>query len=623
MACVTASFTALDSVRACLPVIVPSSLLRLSQGASSSSGRLCHRQCARKHCLASGFSGTRLDGTRLKRIRSSSKVFVVEARKKNIIEVEQDQSEGSDDEREKKGLDILEASDTSVWLEDLYQLDDGEDDIEENLCLDGVVKVYCTHSEPDYSLPWQKQRQFMSTGSGFVISGRRLLTNAHCVEHHTQVQVKKRGDDTKFVARVLAEGPDCDLALLTVDSEEFWEAVEPLKFGSLPRLQDPVIVVGYPMGGETISVTSGVVSRIEVTSYVHGASELLGVQIDAAINAGNSGGPAFNEEGECVGIAFQSLKDMDVENIGFVIPTAVIFHFLKDFEQNGRYTGFPSLAVWWQKLENSAMRASLKMKSGQKGVLIRRVEPLAPVASVVKAGDVLLSFDGVPIANEGTVSFRTGERIDFEFLVTQKFSGETAELELLRDGKELKVQTVFKPPVRLVPVHLASKMPSYFIVAGLVFVPLCFPYLESECDLGEAEVSGKLREIARNGMVEFEDQQVIVMSQVLAHPVNAGYENLQNVEVLTFNGEKIRNLRQFSRLVDSCTEEFMRFELERHILVVLETKSARLANEQILRDFHVPSERSLDLVEGHTPVTSHEINGRDALPGSIQPAAAA
>ena len=57
-----------------------------------------------------------------------------------------------------------------------------------------------------------------------------------------------------------------------------------------------------------MSVTSGVVSRIEVTSYVHGAAELLGIQIDAAINSGNSGGPAFNNQGECVGIAFQSLK---------------------------------------------------------------------------------------------------------------------------------------------------------------------------------------------------------------------------------------------------------------------------------------------------------------------------
>lgn len=69
----------------------------------------------------------------------------------------------------------------------------------------------------------------------------------------------------------------------------------------------------YPVGGDTMSVTQGVVSRIEVTSYVHGAAELLGIQVDAAINSGNSGGPAFNEHGQCVGIAFQSLRNEDVE----------------------------------------------------------------------------------------------------------------------------------------------------------------------------------------------------------------------------------------------------------------------------------------------------------------------
>uniref|UniRef100_A0A7I3ZCU6 Uncharacterized protein n=1 Tax=Physcomitrium patens TaxID=3218 RepID=A0A7I3ZCU6_PHYPA len=71
--------------------------------------------------------------------------------------------------------------------------------------------------------------------------------------------------------------------MLTVSNDEFWEDVTPVNFGSLPRLQDGVTVVGYPIGGDTILLTSGVVSRIEVTSYVHGATELLGVQVRSAV----------------------------------------------------------------------------------------------------------------------------------------------------------------------------------------------------------------------------------------------------------------------------------------------------------------------------------------------------
>lgn len=269
--------------------------------------------------------------------------------------------------------------------------------------MDAVVKVFCTHTEPNFSLPWQRKRQFSSSSSGFVISGRRVLTNAHSVEHYTQVKLKKRGSDVKYVATVLAIGTECDIALLTVEDDEFWLDVSSVEFGELPALQDAVTVVGYPIGGDTISVTSGVVSRIEILSYVHGSTELLGLQIDAAINSGNSGGPAFNDKGNCVGIAFQSLKHDDAENIGYVIPTPVITHFIQDYEKNGSYTGFPILGVEWQKMENPDLRKSMGMKDNQKGVRIRRIDPTGPEHKVLKPSDIILSFDGVDIANDGTV----------------------------------------------------------------------------------------------------------------------------------------------------------------------------------------------------------------------------
>ncbi|CAK7348234.1 unnamed protein product [Dovyalis caffra] len=329
--------------------------------------------------------------------------------------------------------------------------------------LDAVVKVYCTHTEPDYSLPWQKQRQYTSTGSAFMIGNGKLLTNAHCVEYYTQVKLKKRGDDTKYVAKVLARGVDCDIALLSVESEKFWEGAEPLDFGLLPRLQDAVTVVGYPLGGDTISVTKGVVSRIEVTSYAHGSSDLLGIQIDAAINPGNSGGPAFNEQGECIGVAFQVYRSEEVENIGYVIPTTVVSHFLNDYDRNGKYTefdvdkqcmlfsGFPSLGVLLQKLENPALRACLKVQSNE-GVLVRRVEPTSDANRVIKEGDVIVSFDDVHVGCEGTVPFRSNERIAFRYLIS-----DVAELGIIRAGSFMKVQVVLNPRVHLLKLLAKSR----------------------------------------------------------------------------------------------------------------------------------------------------------------------
>ncbi|KAL7161597.1 hypothetical protein ACSBR2_042127 [Camellia fascicularis] len=410
--------------------------------------------------------------------------------------------------------------------------------------MEAVVKVFCAHTEPNFSLPWQRKRQYSSSSSGFVIGGRRVLTNAHSVEHYTQVKLKKRGSDTKYVATVLAIGTECDIAMLTVDSDEFWEGVSPVQFGDLPTLQDAVTVVGYPIGGDTISVTSGVVSRIEILSYVHGSTELLGLQIDAAINSGNSGGPAFNDKGNCVGIAFQSLKHEDVENIGYVIPTPVIMHFIQDYEKNGAYTGFPILGVEWQKMENPDMRISMGMKPDQKGVRIRRIDPTAPESEVLNPSDIILSFDGVDVANDGTVPFRRGERIGFSYLVSQKYTGDIAAIKVLRKSETLKFNVKLKSHRRLIPAHNKGRPPSYYIVAGLVFTTVSVPYLRSEYGKDyEYEAPVKLLDKLLHEMPKSQDEQLVVISQVLVADINIGYEEIVNTQVLAFNGQPVKNLK--------------------------------------------------------------------------------
>ncbi|OMP06592.1 Peptidase S1 [Corchorus olitorius] len=500
--------------------------------------------------------------------------------------------------------------------------------LQDSTFLNAVVKVYCTHTAPDYSLPWQKQRQFTSTGRqdsnlAFMIGDGKLLTNAHCVEHNTQVKVKRRGDDTKYVAKVLAIGVDCDVALLSVESEEFWKGAEPLRLGHLPGLQDAVTVVGYPLGGDTISVTKGVVSRIEVTSYAHGSSDLLGIQIDAAINPGNSGGPAFNERGECIGVAFQVYRSEEAENIGYVIPTTVVSHFLNDYERNGKYTGFPCLGVLLQKLENPALRACLQVQSNE-GVLVRRVEPTSDANNVLKEGDVIVSFDGVNVGSEGTVPFRSNERIAFRYLISQnlyshdvsqscikfkpfyRFAGDVAELGIIRKGKSMKVQVVLNPRVHLVPYHIDGGQPSYLIIAGLVFTPLSEPLIEQE---HEDSLGLKLLAKARYSLARFKGEQIVILSQVLANEVNIGYEDMGNQQV-------------------GCKDKYLVFEFEDSYLAVLEREAAMKASPRILKDYGIPSKRSDDLSEpyvdsvgddqaveqdfGDSPVTNLEI-GFDGL----------
>ncbi|XP_047082520.1 protease Do-like 9 [Lolium rigidum] len=462
--------------------------------------------------------------------------------------------------------------------------------------MDAVVKVFCVHTEPNFSLPWQRKRQYSSSSSGFVIGGRRVLTNAHSVEHFTQVKLKKRGSDTKYLATVLAIGTECDIALLTVSDDEFWEGVSPVEFGSLPALQDAVTVVGYPIGGDTISVTSGVVSRIEVLSYVHGSTELLGLQIDAAINSGNSGGPAFNDRGICVGIAFQSLKHEDAENIGYVIPTPVIKHFIQDYEKSGAYTGFPIIGIEWQKMENPDLRKAMGMKPDQKGVRVRRVEPTAPESGCLQPSDIILSFDGIDIANDGTVPFRHGERIGFSYLVSQKYTGDKAVIKVLRNSKVHEFKIKLATHKRLIAAHVKGRPPSYYIVAGFVFAAVSVPYLRSEYGKDyEYDAPVKLLVKHLHSMAQSPDEQLVVVSQVLVADINIGYEDIVNTQVLAVNGHPVKNLRDLVTTVENCKDEFLKFDLEYDQIVVLERKTAKAATKDILTTHCIPSAMSDDL----------------------------
>ena len=130
---------------------------------------------------------------------------------------------------------------------------------------DAVLKVFVTSNRMDFYRPWQSQGSTSATGSAVVLQGNKILTNAHVIADNTFIQLRKGSNPKKYSARAVAMGNDCDLALLTVDDPEFFEGIVPLELGELPNLKETVTVIGYPEGGDKVSITEGVVSRIEVT----------------------------------------------------------------------------------------------------------------------------------------------------------------------------------------------------------------------------------------------------------------------------------------------------------------------------------------------------------------------
>ena len=152
-----------------------------------------------------------------------------------------------------------------------------------------------------------------ATGSGAIIGGKRILTNAHVVANHTFIEVERYGQRKRYIDKVKFISHQADLALLEVEDEAFFDGVVPLTFGGLPQIEQKVVVYGYPMAGSILSATMGVVSRIEHHRYSHSGEKFLAIQVDAAVNPGNSGGPALSD-GKIVGVVMHVIKRS--QNIG-------------------------------------------------------------------------------------------------------------------------------------------------------------------------------------------------------------------------------------------------------------------------------------------------------------------
>ena len=411
-----------------------------------------------------------------------------------------------------------------------------------------VVRIYATTQQPDYDSPWQAETPSSGTGSGVVIGSGRVLTGAHVVANATFVQVQKVSDPNKYVAKVAGICHDADLALLSISDRRFNKGLVPAEVGELPEHRDRVSVVGFPVGGEEVSITEGVVSRLEVQRYSHSQRYLLAVTIDAAINAGNSGGPVFFKDGRIAGIAFQTLTD--AENVGEVVPPPLIHRFLEGIRDK-KPLYVPSLSVRVQSLENPALKSALGLGEADSGVRVRSVEYGGSADGYLKPGDVILSIDGNRVHDNGTILYRDRFRTRFDVVVGERFAGEELELQVLRKGRRKKVRFELLEKQYLVPRSRYEVRPSYFVFAGLVFQPLTRDYLETWTRWWDKAPPEFLHHYYSSLRTK-QQQEVVVLTQVLADELTMGYEEHDNEPVISVNGHRPQRHARLRRSRRSC-----------------------------------------------------------------------
>jgi len=270
-------------------------------------------------------------------------------------------------------------------------------------------------------------QQVEGVGSGFIIDrDGYVVTNDHVVTNADEIEVRLT-DGSSYPAKLLGHDDKTDLALLKIDAKKPLPAV---KFGDSDAVEvgDWVMAVGNPFGlGGT--VTAGIVSARGRS--LPGGALIDFIQIDAAINRGNSGGPTFNIDGEVVGVnaAIYSPNGGSV-GIGFAIPSNLAKQVVTQLRENGKIErGWLGVRI---QTVTPEMAEGFGLEKTQ-GALIASVEPNSPAGhSGLKAGDIILTWDGKAV----------GELVDLPRLVAFTPVDQKVKVELWRDHKKITLSVV-------------------------------------------------------------------------------------------------------------------------------------------------------------------------------------
>ncbi|MCT8335501.1 serine protease [Leptospira sp. 85282-16] len=448
-----------------------------------------------------------------------------------------------------------------------------------------VVQIRVFSQAKDPFSPWMSSGISASTGSGFLISKNRILTNAHVVSNAKFMETQRNNQTEWYELKVLFIAHDCDLALLEVSDPEFYNDSNYLELGTLPELASPVDIVGYPIGGNKISVSRGIVSRIEQSTYAHSQIDShLVVQVDAAINPGNSGGPAI-QNGKVVGVAFQA--STKGENIGYIIPTAVIQHFLKDIE-DGIYHGYVELGIQTQSSFSESHRQFYGIPNTEEGVFVTKVLSQGSADGHLKPGDYLTAIDGRKIGRNGNLL--ESNSIDFLEIVDNKFAGEEIQFDLIRDKKKMKVKFAAKKMPQMENQRARYGMNyDYLVFGGLVFQTVNRDLLEAWSKNGQTQGGSLLvyrfYDATTLSVGQSED---VVLYRKLPHPINSNSDFYLNMVVESLNGVRVKNLNHLKELVESSKEKTLRIQFYGiQLPMIMDREEAERADLEIKKSYHL------------------------------------
>jgi hypothetical protein len=320
----------------------------------------------------------------------------------------------------------------------------------------------------------------------------------------------------------------------------------------------------------------------------------LRIQVDAALNSGNSGGPAI-QDGKVVGLVFSGIKE--AENIGYLIPAEEIKTFLEDIA-DGDYSGKMFLLDQIATAENDALRDYLKLEPQDTGVVVTK--PYREGEDYrLSRWDVITHIGPHRIDNQGYVDAGEHLRLQFVYYVNQLQENGKIDLTIRRQGKELHVQVPVSSSRELLLPLLRNEYPKYFIYGPFVFTAGTQEYLKMLGPKGCIYLSYFKSPLIKRQFdpPAFPGEEIVfIAAKTFPHRITKGYGQLPFGVVERVNGIEVKNLRHFAEQLQESTEEFIELSMAGKIeSLVFRRSELQASTEDILSNEGIRYQSSEEL----------------------------
>ncbi|HBS48247.1 TPA: hypothetical protein DEO28_04140 [Candidatus Dependentiae bacterium] len=411
---------------------------------------------------------------------------------------------------------------------------------------DTVVQIISQVNKFNFLEPYKTPEQGAGTGSGFFINDKgHILTNYHVIDDATVISIKvpSLGQEI-YEVEVIGVSPDRDIALLKI-KDKYIDEVKNGLGGKFPYLKlgnsdkilrtQEILLLGYPLSLPTLKSTQGIVSgreRIANQSYI---------QITAASNPGNSGGPALNQNGEVIGILNAGFTN--AQNMAYIIPISEVKASISDLYKV-KFLRKPLLGCWFTASTKDL--AKYLGNPGDGGWYVAEVfENSTLQKNGVKAGDMIYEINGYKIDRFGEVKVPWSEdRIPVLSVISRLVVGDQVKLDIYRKGKhkEIKFKLEQQAVLPIRAVYPVFEKIDYEVLGGMVIMELSLNHI--------AVLIERATHLIAYTKMEFQFKPKLIVTHILPSSQADKAHTLTDGSILNqVNDENVSTLADFRKAI--------------------------------------------------------------------------